>query len=901
MTNGRSASEVLALLRQPPTEALPSGDVTFVFTDLEGSTRLLHALGDSYASYLAVHRSLIGTAMDKAGVVLVSAEGDEMFFAASSASAAIEGALAAQAALHAHVWPDGYEFRVRIGMHTGHAVPIGHSYVALAVHQAARVMAAGHGGQVLMTAATASLAQHRGRELGRFRLKDFEEPVALVQLDGGEHPPLKVPPEAVRRIPLPTTSFVGRSSELDQLRQLGATARLITITGPGGVGKTRVALEHAAAAPNDVTVAVAELAATRTASEVVGAVAAAFELEQKPDVTVRDQLGQYLDNAGDVVLVLDNCEQVVDFAADLVDALLREAPTLRVVATSREPLGLPEEQVLRLSPFGVPVPGTGLDDLLATDAPRLLVDRILARDARFIVDQRDAEHVVTICQHLDGSPLGLELIAGHVAAAGLAAARVSLESGDGVSSSRGRPERHRSVGATLRWSYDLLTPDERLTWERLSVFVAPFRLDAAADVASYEPLTANAVRQCVISLVTKSVITRVVAADGDRYRMHQTVREFGLERLGETERRVLFDRHAEWAHAFLRSNWLRPTPTGWSLQFAGNRDDLVAAWHHRQETQRLDEAAAHGVVAAYFDCYQGRRYREAVELLRLLADGPETPSTPQVLITLAGVTSISDPHEAQEILDRLEEFDLDETNARFADAFRYEVALGRGDLATMERLAHEHARNPADGSWMGPAMALGELYYVEVLSDHLQTAQDTCSRALAEAQRLEAVHLIAAFRYELAFCQALLNPDEQTMSTARQAAVECEEHSPGSPSATFFARMLPAALQGPDGASTVVQELRELHATGVPIDRVYLKDLLAALRLSELTTAWPVALGAVRALTQSFVQPIPLYERLLGEAEIEGRRRLGDERFDQLFRLGFETPTYSTIITSLEQ
>jgi len=621
-----AGGEVLSLARPRRGVALPSGDVTFVFTDIEGSTRLLTALGgEEFAPLLAVHQSIVAKAMADVGAVLINAEGDEMFFACGEATTAVSGVLAAQAAMAAYPWPTEHPLRIRAGMHTGPARPIGHSYIALAVHQAARISAAGHGGQGLASAMTAGLVERPGRELGRFRLKDFDEPVALVQYDDGDHPPLKVLPEAVRRLVLPDTSFVGREGELAELAHLLETHRLVTICGPGGAGKTRLAVELASRAPADLQVAVAELAGARNEAEVVSAVAAAFDLAQSTEVAVIDLLTRYVAERPGVILVLDNCEQVLDPVAGLVTELLRSAPSARLLLTSREPLGTVEERLVRLAPLDSPVSGATLESLLVSAGARLLVDRVMARDATFRLEPDDVEHVVAICQRLEGSPLALELVAAEIAAAGLSAARTSVETGAGLDGGRGRPARHRSIEAALDWSYQLLEPSERLVWARLAVFVAPFRNDDAVAIASSDDIPDQAVRSAVTALINKSVVTRVSAPDGDRYRMHQTVREFGTAKLraaGELD--PMRDRHADWSRDFLDQNHYRVTPQNWFAAFQVCRDDLVAAWHHLRGTGQAELAATVGGNTAYWDYFTGRS-AEGAALLADLASWPDGP------------------------------------------------------------------------------------------------------------------------------------------------------------------------------------------------------------------------------------------------------------------------------------
>jgi non-specific serine/threonine protein kinase len=271
------------------------------------------------------------------------------------------------------------------------------------------------------------------------------------------------------------------------------------------------------------------------------------------------------------LLVLDNCEQVLDDVADLVPALLASASGLRVVLTSREPLGIDDERQLRLQPLSLPMlhGGDSSSQILDSAAARLFVDRLVARDPSFVLDDGAASDVAALCQWLEGMPLAMELAAARAAVVGLFEARRSIESGDPAAATRGRPERQRSLSAVLEWSYDLLNEAQRRLWESLSVFVTPYRMDDAVAIcgesnAAAGPTPAE-VAANVLALVEKSVIARVAAPDGERFRMHQTVREFGRGRLEASgAARGLRDRHATWALRFVELDYLHTAPEGFA-------------------------------------------------------------------------------------------------------------------------------------------------------------------------------------------------------------------------------------------------------------------------------------------------------------------------------------------------
>jgi predicted ATPase/class 3 adenylate cyclase len=631
------SADVIALLR-PGVGPMPAGDVTFVFFDIEGSTRLLREFGDDYASLLATHQALVARSMRDHDGVLVSAPGDSLFFACPDAVGAVAGTVAAQRAMAAHPWPVGGAIRVRAGLHTGAAQPFGSDYVAMAVHQAARISAATHGGQIVCSATTASLAGTLPDgvtpvKLGRFRLKDFDEPVALVEIsyDNRTFPPLRTTPESVRRIPVPRTSFVGRAREFSDVRARLSEAPLTTLCGPGGAGKTRLALEVASSLAAEDDVAVIELAALGTGEQVVPALAAALEVDQAEGRPLLDMVGEILADRS-MVLVLDNCEHLIDAAADVVSRLVTVAPGLRVLATSREPLQLPEETVYRLAPLDVPPEGATLDEVVRHTGARLLLDRVHSQDPSFTVTEGDAPALRALVAALDGLPLAVELVAARVATDGLASVVSSLQDEDLLLGGRGRPERHRSMEAALRWSDGLLLETERACWHRLSVFVGSFSVEAAGAVAE-----APRIAPLLNALVNKSLVQRL-EADTRRYRLHQRMREFGLARLREAGlEEAVRDRHAEWAQDVARV-------VGDDFRF--ERDDCVAAWEYAWRTGRAVRFSVLGACLGEYDMTRGHRRSEALARLAEVESLDASPETAEAFAVAALAWHEDEPERA---------------------------------------------------------------------------------------------------------------------------------------------------------------------------------------------------------------------------------------------------------------
>lgn len=505
---------------------LPTGTVTFLFSDIEGSTRLLAGQPDRYGALLADHHRLLRGAFGEHGGREVGTEGDAFFVAFARASDALAAAVAAQRALAR----DGSGVRVRIGVHTGEAALQDGDYVGLDVHRAARIAAAGHGGQVLVSGATHALVQDELppdvglRDLGEHRLKDLDRPEHLFQVVTGDlqaefPPPASLSPGRAR-IPAPPTATVGRDADLARLAALVREpgSRLVTVVGPGGVGKTRLAVELARAAGGAFAdgAYLVPLAPVRAHAHVAATVARQLDVVLLPGEAVEAGLARHL--AGrDVLVVLDNFEHVLD-AAPLISDLLAATSRMRVVITSREPLRLQAERVFRLDPL--PAAGAAVE---------LFASVARAREAGFVVDASNGAAVAQVCGRLDGLPLAIELAAARIGV--LTVPELADRLHDGLaalgSGARDAPERQRTLTATLQWSYDLLSADEQDALAGLAVFAGGCTVDAAQAVtgASLDVLEA---------LVAKNLVVHR-AVDGHASRLHllETVAAFARQRLAE--------------------------------------------------------------------------------------------------------------------------------------------------------------------------------------------------------------------------------------------------------------------------------------------------------------------------------------------------------------------------------
>jgi class 3 adenylate cyclase len=461
---------------------LPTGTVTFLFTDIEGSIRLLQRLGDAYRAVQDDHARIMRRAIDEGGGVAIRTEGDSFFAVFADHAAAVRAAVTAQRDLAAHPWPQGMPLRVRMGLHTGRGELGGDDYLGIDVNQAARIAAAGHGGQVLLSEATESLVRHdlpdgvTIRDLGEHRLKDLDHPVRIHDLviEGlpAEFPPLKTL-DVPSTLPSPLTSFVGREREAEQVAELLRASRLVTLIGPGGTGKTRLAVEVARRSVDafpDGSYFV-DLSPITDPMLVPDSIASALRfLPERSGRSVLEILQDHLRDRK-ALLLLDNFEQVLP-GADTVAALLEAAPRIRVLATSRSPLGLSGEQAFPVPPLGILDAADDVAALRQSEAVSLFVDRATAVDPSFSLADEDVPIVAAICARLDGLPLAIELAASRVR---LLPPRQLLERLEPalpmlVGGPRDAPERQRTLEAAIGWSYDLLDEGGRILFRRLSVF-----------------------------------------------------------------------------------------------------------------------------------------------------------------------------------------------------------------------------------------------------------------------------------------------------------------------------------------------------------------------------------------------------------------------------------------------
>jgi predicted ATPase/class 3 adenylate cyclase len=542
-------SDWLSPARKPPAAGLPTGTLTFLLTDMEGSTRLWLQYHEAMRRALVRHDALIErvVAAHDGHLVRPRGEGDSRFAVFARATQAVSAACALQLALSEEPWGLPEPLRVRIGVHTGEADLQSGDYYGPAVNRCARLRAVAHSGQVLVSAVTADViteappADLQLRDLGEHQLKDLQEPERIWQV---VHPKLQsdFPPLTSinrRRDNLPTqlSSFVGRERALGELRRLLLDARLLTLTGPGGIGKSRLAVTLADSLLPDYAdgVWLVELAPLKDPSLVPNAVAAALGVREETHGVLQDTLVGSLQHRR-ALLVLDNCEHLVQACAELAEALLRTCPHVRVLAASREPLRVTGEVTWGVPPLVLPPPYKAgrTEEIASSEAGRLFVGRVQAALPDFELTEQNARAVADVCRHLDGLPLALELAAARVRSIGIEhlAARLDDRFQLLVGGARTVPARQRTLRSTLDWSYELLTESEREVFERLSVFAGGWTLDAAEAVCSGEGLESGDIPILLGQLVDKSLVVFDATSEGPvRYHFLETLRQYSRERL----------------------------------------------------------------------------------------------------------------------------------------------------------------------------------------------------------------------------------------------------------------------------------------------------------------------------------------------------------------------------------
>ncbi|HEX6349542.1 MAG TPA: AAA family ATPase [Candidatus Dormibacteraeota bacterium] len=847
---------------------LPEGTLTFLLTDLESSTRAWEAQPQAMRAAMEQHDEIVQQAVDAHAGIQVEAgrEGDSVLAVFRTATDGAACALALQRGFAAAAWPEGLRLAIRVSLHTGEAQLRGAHYFGLALNRCARLLALCHGGQVLVSMATRQVlgdappAGSQLLDLGLHRLKDLSRPEHVFQLVDLERPVEFPPLRSVRgrpsNLPVQLTRLIGRREDLLELARLQAESRLLTITGPGGVGKTRLAVELASQLVGAMTDGVwfVDLAVVTDAAQLPRAVASALDLEEQTGRPVLDTLVEHCAER-ELLLVLDNCEHLVEAGARVAEALLRAGPDVKILATSREALRVPGETVWRVPALAIP------------DATRLFADRARARQPDFDLTEANAIAVNAICEQLDRMPLAIELAAAQVAMMPVAEVAARLQQGLPLlgGGSRTATARQQTLEALIEWSHRLLEPRQALLFRRLSVFAGDFALSAAEDVCSELDVPRDQVAYVLSELVAKSLVQ---PAEG-RYRLLDTIRAFAQARLaaaGELE--AVRSRHA--GHFLeVAGSWAPGQRAAWLDRLEADHDNLRAALRW---ATAADPVLALRLASALYDFWYLRGYviegREYLERL-LPRLPPDAPGWRRGILDTAGLAYVAgDLQRAQALLEQaLAAARLAEDRESLARGLVYAGAIGvaEGRAAEAEAALTE-------------ALQLGR--------------QEGYPRVEAEA--LHQLGVLASLRPDLAAMRGLL---EESLAVRR--AMGCADES--NTTLTFLAA---AAMLGGDAAAarSAIQEALEVGFALRDRRAAWSLDVLACLDAQEGRAEQALRLGGAAAAMfdatgqqppggwRAFTEPILARARaaLAGEAAAQAWQAGRELGFDEALAYALE-------------
>ncbi len=616
--------------------AAPTGTVTFLYTDIEGSTRLAREYPDALPRLLARHDDILNRSVQAYRGHVFQTVGDAFCVAFHSAGDALNAAVSAQRALHTESWEPA-PVKVRMGLHTGRADYRQGQYDGyLTLSHVQRLMSAAHGGQVLISLATEELVRDELpagvtlRDMGERRLKDVVRPERVYQVVipdlPADFPPIHTLDARRHNLPAQITSFIGREKEMAELGQLLDAYRLVTLTGAGGAGKTRLSLEvatqHLDQFPDGVWLA--ELAPVAARGLIPPTLLSIFNLREDPHRSAVELLSDYL-RGRSMLLLLDNCEHLIEGCAVIAEALLSACPQLHVLATSREALGIPGEVDYHIPSMSTPDTShlPPLDELAGVESVRLFLERAAAVKTGFQLTHANAPFVAEICSHLDGIPLAIELAASRMKA--LTPEQVASRLGDRfrllTGGSRTALPRQQTLRATIDWSYSLLSEQEKTLFRRLAIFAGGWTLQAAEEVCG-ERRDSFDVLESLTHLVEKSLVSTEESAAEIRYRRLETIRQYSYEKLLETDEvDALRDRHLDFFVRFAESvdeNLKAGDQILWQKRMAAELDNLRAAleWgllRHPDSALRIAGASNLFWTAGGFSAEGFRWTRQALE------------------------------------------------------------------------------------------------------------------------------------------------------------------------------------------------------------------------------------------------------------------------------------------------
>lgn len=586
-----------------PPESAPAGTVTFLFTDIEGSTKLWESHPESMRVSLARHDALMREAIRNANGTVFKTIGDAFCASFATAPEGLAAALSAQLVLINEPWPEETPIKVRMALHTGAVESRDNDYFGPPVNRVARLLSAAHGGQCLLSQATFELVRDSLpsgvglKDLGSFQLKDLARPEQVYQLSHpdlrADFPPLRSLSSHPNNLPLQLTSFIGRETEIDRIKALLDTSRLVTLTGAGGSGKTRLGIQIAAdlleSFPDGVWLV--ELAPIPDAESLVRTLANVLNLAEVPETNLTAAIAAHIGKKTQL-LILDNCEHLLDSSAIVADTLLKSCPNLRILVTSREALGIPGESAYRVPPLALPDRRAAHSSVSLTQfaAVRLFIDRAVLAEPRFTVTNENAPAVASVCCQLDGIPLAIELAAARVRSMPIEQIEARLDQRFLLltGGSRIALPRQQTLRALIDWSYDLLEAREKAVLQRLSVFAGGFDLEACEFVCADDQMEGWEVSELVFSLADKSLVVVHESPRGHRYSLLESIREYARDRLSTSGGQGLyFNRHTEYfvALAAAAMPGLRgSSQKEWLQKLDPDNDNFLAVLHRALDT-----------------------------------------------------------------------------------------------------------------------------------------------------------------------------------------------------------------------------------------------------------------------------------------------------------------------------
>jgi predicted ATPase/class 3 adenylate cyclase len=747
---------------------VPSGTVTFLFTDIAGSTRLWQDHPEAMRAALAHHDALLRAAIEDRGGYVVKTTGDGFHAAFGAAPDAIDAAIAGQLALAGQEWDETGPLLVRMGVHTCEAESRGGDYYGSGVNRAARLMGVAHGGQIVVSLASSALVRDALFDLvdlGEHRLRDLALAERLFQVVApglsSEFPPLRSLDAFPGNLPVQVTSFVGRDDDVGRAIGLFDEARLVTLAGTGGVGKTRLAVQVAAEvlARFGDGAWFCELAAADDAETMAQVVGSTLGCVQHPGLSLAASIVEYL-KVRELLLVLDNCEQLLDDAGDFAEAVVQGCPKVSVLATSREALDVPGERVMRVRSLATPERAAGDAELMDVASVQLFRDRARDAGADLVWDERQWAAVGEICLRVDGIPLAIELAAARTVSmnpidiAGHLDERFRLLTGK----RRGRIERHQTLRATVEWSYQLLGDEERAVFDRLGTFAGSFDEAAAIAVAGGgDELDAWTVTDALASLVAKSMLGTETGPGGEtRYTMLETLRQYAREQLddaGDTDRcRRAQARHIGVVARDVSQGVLGPEDVVWLARVRADLDNIRASigWALDRDDP-ADQQLGLSILASL--AWVGRNNPDL---------GLTTFATQAVPLTERSAAELRTPILVLAAFDQWYRGDLDQARhlAELTLDGGIEAVIEHpldplGSLVTFEMTAGNESRafelaaaarthfERVNSEWNELAL-IGGLAAFEAMAGQLEAARADSDRALQLARRLGNQHLLAS-------------------------------------------------------------------------------------------------------------------------------------------------------------